>query len=131
VKILLDTHVWLWSHLAPERIGRRLAQALLSPDNQLWLSPVSVWECLVLADKKRVSFACDAQDWIARALEQAPMQEAPLNHQVALARRTIALDHEDPADRFLAATAHVYDLVLATADQRLLAGRGFRTLANR
>ena len=59
------------------------------------------------------------------------MHEAPLNHEVALNSRNIKVAHEDPADRFLAATAAVYDLVLATADERLLAGKGFRTLANR
>lgn len=131
MKILLDTHIWIWSHLEPDRIGKRLSQALLAPSNQLWLSPISVWECLVLAEKKRLSFDCDTRDWIAQALEQAPMHQAPLNHEVALASRTIDLDHEDPADRFLAATAQVYDLFLATADQRMLKGGGFQTLPNR
>lgn len=68
---------------------------------------------------------------LAAALMEAPLHEAPLNHEVALASRTIKLEHEDPADRFLAATATIYDLALATADARLLAGKGFRTLANR
>ena len=39
--------------------------------------------------------------------------------------RRVELGHEDPADRFLAATAAVYDLQLVTADRRLRAGRGF------
>jgi PIN domain nuclease of toxin-antitoxin system len=49
-------------------------------------------------------------------------------------QRSLALaDHHlgDPADRFLAATAEVYELTLVTADERLLRGKGFRTLANR
>jgi PIN domain nuclease of toxin-antitoxin system len=41
------------------------------------------------------------------------------------------LAHDDPADRFLAATAEVYELTLVTADEHLLRGRGFRTLANK
>ncbi len=131
MKILLDTHIWLWGHLAPERIGKRLTQAMLAPSNQLWLSPISVWECLVLAEKKRVALKGDAREWIARALDQAPMHQASLNFEVVYASRTLALEHEDPADRFLAATALVYDLVLATADHRLLDSRGFQTLANR
>ena len=59
------------------------------------------------------------------------MHEAPLNHAVALRSRSVQLDHTDPADRFLAATADVYGLTLATADTRLLAGRGYGTVANR
>jgi len=85
----------------------------------------------VLVEKRRLAIPEDPGDWIAAALAEAPMQEAPLNHEVALASRTIKVGHEDPADRFLAATAAVYDLALATADERLLAGKGFRTLANR
>jgi PIN domain nuclease of toxin-antitoxin system len=131
VKILLDTHVWIWSHLDPDRIGKRLAQHILDPTNELWLSPISLWEFLVLVGKKRLAIPENPADWIAAALAEAPMHEAPLNHEVALTSRTVKVVHEDPADRFLAATAAVYDLALATADERLLAGKGFRTLANR
>jgi PIN domain nuclease of toxin-antitoxin system len=131
VKILLDTHVWIWSHLDPDRIGQRLTQHILNPANELWLSPISLWEFLVLVGKKRLAIPENPADWIAAALAEAPMHEAPLNHEVALTSRTIKVGHEDPADRFLAATAAVYDLALATADERLLAGKGFRTLANR
>ncbi len=131
MRILLDTHVWIWSHLDPDRIGKRLTQHILDSANELWLSPISLWEFLVLVEKRRLAIPEDPGDWIAAALAEAPMQEAPLNHEVALASRTIKVGHEDPADRFLAATAAVYDLALATADERLLAGKGFRTLANR
>ena len=131
MRILFDTHVWIWSHLDPDRIGKRLTQHILDPANELWLSPISLWEFLVLVGKKRLAIPENPADWIAAALADAPMQEAPLNHEVALTSRTIKVAHEDPADRFLAATAAVYDLALATADERLLAGKGFRTLANR
>ena len=131
MRILLDTHVWLWSHLDPDRIGRRLTQHLLDPANELWLSPISIWEFLVLVEKRRIAIEEDPGEWVAAALAEAPMHEAPLNHEVALASRAITVGHEDPADRFLAATAAIYDLVLATADARLLAGKGFRTLTNR
>jgi PIN domain nuclease of toxin-antitoxin system len=60
----------------------------------------------------------------------AGTREAPLTHEIALAARQLPL-HQDPADRILAATAQVLDLVLATADQRLLGLGEIRTLANR
>jgi len=131
VKILLDTHIWIWSHLDPARINKRLTQALLDPANDLWLSPISLWECMVSADKKRLSLKDGPAAWIATALTSAPMHEAPLNNEIALTSRTIKVEHDDPADKFLAATAAVYDLVLATADSRLLRGKGFKTLDNR
>ena len=68
---------------------------------------------------------------MTEALERVPMREAELNHAVALRSRVVALTNDDPADRFLAATASVYDLTLVTADRRLIDGKGYRVLANR
>jgi PIN domain nuclease of toxin-antitoxin system len=42
MRLLLDTHIWLWSLLEPERLGKRAANALKNPDNELWLSPISI-----------------------------------------------------------------------------------------
>lgn len=125
MRLLLDTHIWLWSLLEPARLEQPMAEALESPDSELWLSPVSVWETLMLAKKGRVVLEPAAQAWVTRALQTVPLHDAPLNREVALASRRVELGHEDPADRFLAATAAVYDLQLVTADRRLRAGRGF------
>jgi PIN domain nuclease of toxin-antitoxin system len=59
------------------------------------------------------------------------VHHAPLSRDVTVRSRSVRLDHEDPADRFLAATAGVYELTLITADDRLLRAKGVRTLANR
>jgi PIN domain nuclease of toxin-antitoxin system len=133
VKLLLDTHIWLWSHAEPERLARRVAGALADARNELWLSPISVWEFLLLADRGRVALAghLRAAEWVEAALARAPMHDAPLNREVAARSRSVRLEHEDPADRFLAATAEIYELILVTGDERLLRGKGFRTLANR
>jgi PIN domain nuclease of toxin-antitoxin system len=77
-----------------------------------------------------------AEEWrltpfVRAALWHSPIHEAPLVRDIALRSREIILKHNDPADRFLAATASVYDLTLVTADERLLHGTGFETLANR
>jgi PIN domain nuclease of toxin-antitoxin system len=131
VKLLLDTHIWLWSLLAPERISRRVAGELQSVRNELWLSPISVWEAAVLAEKGRVELDDEPRAWIGRALQRVPMKEAPLTREVALQSRAVDLPHDDPADRFLGATARVLDLILVTADRRLLGAKTFRSLANR
>ena len=60
-----------------------------------------------------------------------PFKEAPLNHEVAIRSRKMELTRHDPADRFLIATALVYDLTLITADDRLLATTGISTLPNK
>ena len=132
MKILLDTHIWLWSHAEPERLTRRVATALEDESNQLWLSPISIWEFLLLAERGRVRVREGmALDWMEAALSRAPVHDAPVSREVAVRSRSVRLAHDDPADRFLAATADVYELILVTADERLLRGKGFRTLANR
>ena len=133
MNLLLDTHIWLWSHAEPERLTRRVTAALGDDGNQLWLSPISIWEFLLLAEhgRVRVRGGIAPPDWVETALSRVPMRDAPLSREVAIRSRSVHLDHGDPADRFLAATADVFELTLVTADDRVLRGRGFRTLANR
>ena len=119
MKLLLDTHVWLWSILTPERLSRRMRETLVSQENELWLSPISLWETLLLAERGRLELDAEPHAWIHEARNAGPVAEAPLTFDVALASRTIPLPHGDPADRFIAATAIVYGLTLATADRRL------------
>lgn len=132
MKLLLDTHIWLWSLTAPERLSLLVSDALVDSSNELWLSSISVWEFLLLTERGRIRLqpGMSSAAWLAAALVSAPVQDAPLNREVAIRSRSLRLSHEDPADRFLAATADVYDLTLVTADERLLSGEGFRTLAN-
>ena len=129
MRLLLDTHIWLWGLIEPERLGKRTRAELRNPENELWLSPVSTWEALILHDKGRVYLASNAGEWIAR--NTAPFREAPLTHEIAAASQFLRLAQRDPADRFLAATAKVLDLTLVTADASLLGLGEIATLANR
>jgi PIN domain nuclease of toxin-antitoxin system len=129
-KLLLDTHIWLWALLEPERLSLSVAAELASPENELWLSPISVWEALLLAERGRVRVDTTPAEWVERMVSAIPRREAALTHDIAVASRRISLSHEDPADRFLAATAHVMGLTLVTADARLLAGTEYAVLSN-
>lgn len=128
MNLLLDTHVWIWSVGSPNRVSTRARAALSNPANTLALSPVSIWEALLLAEKDRVKLAPDPWSWIRLALAARPMREFPLTHEVALGSRSVRLPHDDPADRFIAATAMVHGLTLVTADRSLLACPDIRVL---
>ena len=131
MRLLLDTHIWLWALLEPERLTAEVRAALASPENELWLSPISVWEALLLAERGRLSVPAPAGDWIRQMVSAMPRREAPVTHEVAILSRELKLVHQDPADRFLAATARVFDLTLVTADERLLGAPDISVLANR
>jgi PIN domain nuclease of toxin-antitoxin system len=129
LKFLLDTHIWLWSLAEPSRLGRRVSRELADRNNELWLSPVSTWEALLLNAKGRIRLHGDLAAWLARATGR--LREAPLTHEIVLAAQQLPLPHADPADRFLAATAYMLGLTLVTADERLLGLGEIKTLANR
>jgi PIN domain nuclease of toxin-antitoxin system len=131
MKLLLDTHIWLWSLLEPEKLSRRVLRELENTSNELWLSPISTWEVLLLCEKNRLVVNEDTGTWIAKALNAVGLREAPLTHDVATESRSIQLPHRDPADKFLAATAKVFDLTLVTGDRNLIGAKGISVLANR
>lgn len=131
MRLLLDTHIWLWALLEPERLSFEVANSLEDTANELWLSPISVWEALLLVERGRIEVDHDPQRWVEDLLIAFPLRDAPLVREVALVSRKVTLDHEDPADRFIAATALVNDLVLVTGDRRLISLSSPRVLANR
>jgi PIN domain nuclease of toxin-antitoxin system len=130
LKLLLDTHIWLWSLLEPARLSKRVRAAVTRTANELWLSPISAWELLVLAERGRLRLDDDPRKWIAEAFTHTPAQEAVLTFEVAVRSREIMTAHPDPADRFLVATASVYDLTLVTADESLIKLKPCAILAN-
>jgi PIN domain nuclease of toxin-antitoxin system len=125
---LLDTHVWLWSLLEPDRLRKKTLALLSAPASTLWLSPISVWETTLLVEGGRLELDTDPRRWVQDAMAASGIGEATLNHEVALQSREVKLKHDDPADRFIAATASVYQLTLMTADERLLRGKGYETI---
>lgn len=119
MKLLLDTHIWLWSLLEPNKLGKDMAEALENKDNELFISPITIWETMILAEKGRIKLDQFPKDWIKKALEQSPVKEVKLSHAIAVKSRLIELPHKDPADRFIAATAWEYELTLMTVDEKL------------
>ncbi len=119
LKLLLDTHIWVWFAMQPQRLSAGVARRLENPENEIWLSPVSIWELRILSDKGRVKLVPDAVGWIDDSIKGLKIREAPLTFEVAIAVSSLNLPHNDPADGFIAATAKVFGLTLVTADEQL------------
>lgn len=128
MKLLLDTHVWLWALAEPSRLSRRVREELKKPENELWLSPVSTWEALLLNARGRIRLPVNLAEWLAEST--APLREAPFTHEIVVLAQRLPLPHRDPADRFLAATAQVMNLTLVTGDDKLLGLGTLLTLKN-
>ena len=119
-KYLLDTHILLWSLLEENNLSGKTLSLLNDPQNMIYISPISIWEIIILAEKNRIELNQEPEIWIRTMLQTVPLREAPLNNEVAIYSRSIKLPHQDPADRFIAATAAVYDLTLISNDKNLI-----------
>ncbi len=131
MKLLLDTHVWAWALLEPERLSARAAAALRDQANELWLSPISSWELSLLVEMGRVAADQSPQEFVTTALAAVPARAAVMTHAVAAESRRFRWKHRDPADRFLVATARIYDLTILTADRRILRAKHCAVLSAR
>ena len=129
MRFLLDTHIFLWRLLDPRRLSRAQTAALGDGGNQLLLSPISVWETLVLARRGRVDLLPDPERFVRDSLAESPVRQAPFTFEIAIAsERLDGFESQDPADRFLVATTVVEDLTLITSDERILNYEEVRTL---
>jgi PIN domain nuclease of toxin-antitoxin system len=119
--IVLDTHVLLWLDSGDPQLGT-LARQRIEQAHRLGgvaVSAISFWECAMLARDKRILLAKPVGAWRAELLA-AGLRELPLDGAVATAAVGLALSHQDPADRFIVATAQAHNADLLTADLRLL-----------
>ena len=122
-KILLDTHVWIWlaqgnSILSP---SARKAIDRAKESEHLLISPISIWEISMLAERKKIVLDMDVTDWLKQWVELPGIVIAEFSFQVAiLSTRLPGLIHSDPADRILIASSYEESAVLITADEKIL-----------
>jgi PIN domain nuclease of toxin-antitoxin system len=98
--------------------------------NELYLSPVSIWEAHHLVRRKRLRVRQGFGQWLDEVMAQVPLREAPFTFAVAADASKIELPQPDLGDIFLAATALVFDLTLVTTDSQLLACSWLKTFPN-
>jgi PIN domain nuclease of toxin-antitoxin system len=120
MRLLLDSHVFVWAKAAPDKLRRQTLAAIADPGNAVFVSVVSAWELWIKHAKKPVSPVLDGgPSAFLRAATESGIQllEIGLNHAAVAA--DLPLHHRDPFDRMLIAQAIVEQLTLVTADREL------------
>lgn len=114
MRLLLDTHVYLWARLGSKRLPQRFAAAILSPQNTKYVSAVSLAEIAVKTTIGKLLPAALA------SLELENTGYAPLDFTAAHAQTLakLPLCHRDPFDRMLLAQAISENLVFLTVDEK-------------
>ncbi len=121
--LLLDTHVALWLDSGDDRLGkstRRTIDTTWQAGGQVFLSAVSVWEIALLVDRGFIELDVPIDAWVRRFLGRPGLSAVPLDHEAAArAYRLHHLEHRDPADRILIASAIGLGCPLVTQDDRI------------
>lgn len=124
MKVLLDTHIWIWWLLGSERLSvaeRRCLDRLASTGGA-HLSAMSLWEAQMLHSKGRLSLARPLAAWLRQAAAPGVVALLPLDVEVVLALDQLPQSfHGDPADRLIVATALTHGLPLASQDRAIQA----------
>lgn len=121
--LLLDTHISLWLDSGDERLRpstRTLIDGCWQNGGTVLLSAVTAWEIALLVDTGRIELDLPVEAWIARFIERPGVGAVPLTHDAASrSYRLHHLEHRDPADRLLIATAIELACPLVSYDGRI------------
>ena len=129
-RLLLDTHIWLWAFLEPHELSTAVHQSLGDSKNARFLSAVSIWEAILLLEKRRLKVPKDFGQWFDKSNRELSLTAVGISWKVARELRFTLIGCSDPADRFLVATARAYDMTLVTADARILRLPNLKLLPN-
>lgn len=128
VRLLLDTHVWVWSQNDPAKIGAKASKLLTDASNENYISTVSTLELARLVATGAIEASLPVGSWVEAALRALDARTIEVSHPIAIEAYALPGDfHKDPADRLLVATARCHSLTLLTADERILAYRAVRS----
>jgi PIN domain nuclease of toxin-antitoxin system len=128
VRILLDTHSWLWMLVAPERFSASAMELLENPDHQLLLSAASSWEIAIKYSLGKLPLPEPPVDYVPDRMLATGVLGLPVEHRHALFVAGLPAHHRDPFDRILVAQAIVESLPILTSDPQL-ARYGVETIA--
>ena len=116
MKLLLDTHAFLWWDSSDDRLPGVLHSAVAAPANEVFVSAVTVWEIAI----KRASGKLIFGRALGKAIEGHGFRALPITVEHAEWAGTLPQVHRDPFDRLLVAQAQLEGLVLVTVDEQIL-----------
>jgi PIN domain nuclease of toxin-antitoxin system len=127
MKLLIDTHCWLWLVAEPERLRRDVVEALFAEDNEVHVSAASAWEIVIKHALGKLSLPLPPAEYLPSRMAALGHLSLPVEQHHALRVAALPAHHKDPFDRILVAQAQAEDMRIVTAD-RLLAAYDVRVI---
>jgi PIN domain nuclease of toxin-antitoxin system len=119
VRLLLDTHAFLWWVTDDDRMSERGGALIADGANDVYFSTASAWEIVIKAGLGRIDLSGDAWSLTPEHLERNAFQVLPIHVSHAVAVIALPDVHRDPFDRMLVAQALTENLTIVSADQGL------------
>jgi PIN domain nuclease of toxin-antitoxin system len=116
MKLLLDTHAFLWWDSNDAHLPDDLRSAIASPQNEVFVSAVTVWEIAIKRSSGKLTFG----QRVGKAIEDHGFIPLPITVAEAEWAGSLPQLHRDPFDRLLVAQAQLGGLVLVTVDEQIL-----------
>ena len=121
MRVLLDTHVWLWMWGEPERLRNEARTIVEDPVTELNVSAVSAWEIATKHAAGRLRLPTSPEAWLMDPRHRGDVIELPLTFEHVIRAGALPRHHRDPFDRMLVAQAQIESLVLVSADPKVAA----------
>ena len=118
MKILLDTHVWLWWLTEPERLPKKMREAVENRANQLCFSVASSWEIAIKHAAGKLPLPEEPGDFVPKRLMRDGVKTLAIEHRHALYVSRLPPHHQDPFDRLLIAQGVLEKIPIATVDPK-------------
>ena len=118
--MVIDTHILIWFVSENPRLSTRVREILETAPSEVYVSAVSLWAIAMSHERGRLGLEFeDLTSGILEMVNVPGFNLAPVTAEIAIRSRTLEFPHNDPGDRFIAATAFELQLPLATVDRRL------------
>jgi PIN domain nuclease of toxin-antitoxin system len=118
MKLLLDTHIFIWWADEPEKLSRATLSALEDEANELLLSVASVWEMQIKIQLGKLKLSLPLKELVRNQQETNDLMVSPVTLTHVLALDALPSHHKDPFDRLLIAQSHADGLTIVTADSQ-------------
>ena len=117
MRVLLDTHTFLWAMHSPKKLRASARRIIESEADAVFVSAVSAAEIAIKQSLGKLELPEPAEDWVQAACQRAGFQELPLSMKAALSMRSLPWIHKDPFDRLLIGQAVSEKLTVVTQDR--------------
>ncbi|MCO4236830.1 type II toxin-antitoxin system VapC family toxin [Pseudarthrobacter raffinosi] len=128
MRLLLDTHVFLWALAEPRKLSTKARNAITKLENSVYVSPMTAYELSYKHHQGKLPAGAAIVASFGRQVAHLYASELSISAPHALAAGQLDWEHKDPFDRILAAQAMVEGLTLVTADEELHAFEPVTTL---